>query len=53
VVLALTGYGSERDRQSSLAAGFDGHLVKPVDVAAIDPLLLELLETRRSPQREE
>jgi PAS domain S-box-containing protein len=29
-IFALTGYGQEEDRQRSLAAGFDGHLVKPV-----------------------
>jgi len=27
---ALTGYGQEEDRRRSAAAGFDGHLVKPV-----------------------
>jgi PAS domain S-box-containing protein len=30
-LLAVTGYGQEHDRQHALAAGFDGHLVKPVD----------------------
>ena len=29
-IFALTGYGQEEDRRRSLAAGFDGHLVKPV-----------------------
>jgi CheY-like chemotaxis protein len=29
-IFALTGYGQEEDRRKSLAAGFDGHLVKPV-----------------------
>ena len=27
---AMTGYGQEADRERSAAAGFDGHLVKPV-----------------------
>ncbi|MDZ4773740.1 MAG: PAS domain S-box protein [Planctomycetota bacterium] len=31
VLVALTGFGSESDRESSLRAGFDRHLVKPVD----------------------
>jgi two-component system CheB/CheR fusion protein len=31
LMAALTGYGQEEDRQRSLAAGFDHHLVKPVD----------------------
>ena len=30
-LLALTGYGQESDREKSLEAGFDHHLVKPVD----------------------
>jgi CheY-like chemotaxis protein len=29
-IYAMTGYGQEEDRQRSLQAGFDGHLVKPV-----------------------
>jgi CheY-like chemotaxis protein len=31
-LMALTGYGQESDRRRSAAAGFDGHLVKPVDL---------------------
>ena len=30
-MIALTGYGSEQDRQLTKAAGFDRHLVKPAD----------------------
>jgi signal transduction histidine kinase/CheY-like chemotaxis protein len=30
-ILAVTGWGQEEDRRNSAAAGFDGHLVKPVD----------------------
>jgi CheY-like chemotaxis protein len=36
-IVALSGYGQARDREKSLAAGCDGHLVKPVagaDLAA-------------------
>jgi len=29
-IFAMTGYGQEEDRQRSRAAGFDGHLLKPV-----------------------
>jgi PAS domain S-box-containing protein len=39
VIIALTGWGQEDDRRKSEEAGFDGHLVKPVDY----DLLLELL----------
>ena len=30
-LIALTGYGQSDDRQRALAAGFDDHLVKPVE----------------------
>jgi len=30
-LIALSGYGQERDRSDALVAGFDGYLVKPVD----------------------
>ncbi|MBA3596924.1 MAG: PAS domain S-box protein [Methylibium sp.] len=35
LVLALTGWGQEEDRRKSHEAGFDGHLVKPVDPPAL------------------
>jgi len=42
VLVALTGWGQDEDRQKSREAGFDGHLVKPVDHAALTKLLAEL-----------
>jgi PAS domain S-box-containing protein len=36
---ALTGYGQDSDHQRSREAGFKAHLVKPVDIAAIQALL--------------
>ena len=39
LLIALTGYGQEHDRRRALDAGFDHHLVKPVDMAALLPLL--------------
>jgi signal transduction histidine kinase/CheY-like chemotaxis protein len=38
-VVAMTGWGQEEDRQRTHAAGFDEHLVKPVDVAVLHRLL--------------
>jgi signal transduction histidine kinase/ActR/RegA family two-component response regulator len=38
-LVALTGYGQPADKARSRAAGFDAHLVKPVDMAAIDHVL--------------
>ncbi|MDQ2869795.1 MAG: ATP-binding protein, partial [Acidobacteriota bacterium] len=39
LLIALTGYGQERDRARSREAGFDHHLVKPVDLARLESLL--------------
>ncbi|MGV9014010.1 MAG: PAS domain S-box protein [Flavobacteriales bacterium] len=38
-VVALSGLGQEEDRRKSKEAGFDHHLVKPVDLAALEKLL--------------
>jgi signal transduction histidine kinase/ActR/RegA family two-component response regulator len=38
-LIALTGWGQENDRRKGQEAGFDHHLVKPVDVAALQELL--------------
>jgi CheY-like chemotaxis protein/two-component sensor histidine kinase len=39
VLVAITGYGQEKDRAQSLAAGFDHHLVKPVDTKTLAAIL--------------
>jgi CheY-like chemotaxis protein len=39
VLVAVTGYGQENDRQQTLAAGFDHHLVKPVDAGELAAIL--------------
>ena len=41
-LIALTGWGQNEDRQRSLEAGFDHHLVKPVDPDALEQLLAGL-----------
>jgi CheY-like chemotaxis protein len=41
-LVAITGYGQEGDRERSRAAGFDAHMVKPVDLDELRALLLEL-----------
>lgn len=38
-LFAITGYGQETDRQRSLEAGFDKHLVKPIDPKLLESLL--------------
>ena len=44
-IVAVTGWGQETDRQQSQAAGFDGHLVKPVQQNE----LAQVLKARASP----
>jgi signal transduction histidine kinase len=39
LLIAITGYGQESDRQQILQAGFDHHLVKPIDIAQLYTLL--------------
>ena len=39
ILVALTGYGQEDDRQASLDAGFDIHVTKPIDIATLRTLL--------------
>jgi signal transduction histidine kinase len=41
VLVALTGWGQEVDRRRSREAGFDMHLVKPVDPATICDMLVQ------------
>ncbi|RZJ25857.1 MAG: PAS domain S-box protein, partial [Haliea sp.] len=36
---ALTGYGTDEDKSRALAAGFDTHLTKPLDFAALQTFL--------------
>jgi two-component system CheB/CheR fusion protein len=38
-LIALTGYGQESDRRKSREAGFDHHLVKPVDLPLLESVL--------------
>ncbi len=38
-IVALTGYGTEKDRQRSRAAGFDEHIIKPVDFNRLKELI--------------
>ena len=48
LIVAMTGWGQDEDRRRSAEAGFDHHLVKPVDFDS----LLEILRDCRSEARE-
>jgi CheY-like chemotaxis protein len=44
-LFALTGWGQEEDRERARAAGFDRHLVKPVDPDTLSQLLNQTLSS--------
>ena len=48
-LVAVTGYGQESDRNRALAAGFHHHLVKPVDLSALDDIVAGTTPAAPSP----
>jgi PAS domain S-box-containing protein len=52
VLVALTGWGQEEDRNRSREAGFDAHLVKPVDHDVLLELLASVPAIRNARQAE-
>jgi signal transduction histidine kinase/DNA-binding response OmpR family regulator len=48
VLVAVTGYGQPSDRERTEAAGFHGHIVKPVDFGELTELLDRLLAEQRT-----
>jgi CheY-like chemotaxis protein len=46
ILIAVTGYGQVADRENSQAAGFDMHIIKPVDVAKLISVLDGLFVTK-------
>jgi len=51
VLVALTGWGQEEDRQQSRDAGFDAHMVKPVDHDVLERFLASLPAARNASTR--
>jgi PAS domain S-box-containing protein len=41
-LVALTGWGQQEDKRRAREAGFDAHLVKPIDAAALERVLADL-----------
>ncbi len=41
VLVALTGWGEDKDRARTSAAGFDHHLIKPADLGTVERLLAQ------------
>jgi CheY-like chemotaxis protein len=55
MLVALTGWGQEQDLEQSKAAGFDRHVVKPVEGETLEKLLEIAAQERRiapGPQRD-
>jgi CheY-like chemotaxis protein len=48
-MVALTGWGQEKDIAQSQAAGFARHLVKPVNADALEALLAEVRKAPATP----
>ena len=55
VFIAQTGWGQDEDRRRSAESGFEAHLVKPIDPAALEELLRRLparpADAARAPQQ--
>lgn len=49
-LIAMTGYGAQSDAAASVAAGCDWHLVKPVRLSQLEPILEQGLRTGAPPR---
>ena len=49
VLIALTGYGQESDRQASMDAGFNHHLIKPARMEQVRKILASVALKERKP----
>src|SRR5690606_38160874 len=47
LIIAVSGYGQEQDKQRAMEAGFDHYLVKPVDTVRLQALLDEAVQARQ------
>jgi len=48
-IIAISGRGQEEDRNKSREAGFDGHVVKPMERATLERVLAKALPHDRLP----
>jgi CheY-like chemotaxis protein len=52
LIVAVSGYGQEEHRRRSKRAGFDHHLVKPIDPTVLTQLLASALHGSHAPEAE-
>ena len=46
-LVAVTGYGRDEDRARARRAGFDAHVLKPIDIALVESILKTVLVRAR------
>ncbi|SNS88271.1 His Kinase A (phospho-acceptor) domain-containing protein [Noviherbaspirillum humi] len=47
VIIALTGYGQERDKEQAIESGFDRHLTKPISFEMLTATIRSSIESRK------
>jgi CheY-like chemotaxis protein len=47
MLIALTGWGQDKDRRRSQEAGFNHHLIKPADIDAVQALMISVSEQKQ------
>ena len=50
VIAAVTGFGYASDRARTKEAGFDGHLIKPIEAKILLDFVAQQVETFRDPE---
>ncbi len=50
LLVALTGWGTQEDRQRTKDAGFDRHLTKPAELSAVEELLHAAADAKKAQQ---
>ena len=50
LLIAVTGYGQDEDRRRSLEAGFDYHMIKPVNLGELEKTLTDLRTANKTIQ---
>ncbi len=48
LLIAISGYGQERDKKKAMEAGFDHYLIKPVDTGKLNALLADTVQARKA-----